>query len=326
MMRTAVYDGNGAEGRAESRAKRGPEGKIEQITKLALGCMRLDSVPQERAEELVRTALDLGVYTFDHADIYGGGKCESIFGTIMRRCAIDRDSVFIQTKCGIVPGEMFDFSKEHIVRSVEQSLQRLQVDYVDSLLLHRPDMLMEPEEVAAAFDTLHAAGKVRYFGVSNHTVWQIELLKKYVRQPLWANQVQFGPAHALLLCSDTEQNMTSDGAVNRGGGLLDYCRLNNMTMQAWSPFQFGLFEGVFLNDRTGAYRKLNAVLEQLGQKYSVTPMGIVTAWILRHPADWQVLSGTTNPSRLREMAAGTEICLSRRDWYAIYMAAGNPLP
>lgn len=297
-----------------------------QVPEIAIGCMRLHSVDKKQGTRLIRTALEAGVNFFDHADIYGKGECEQIFGEIVRSEQLPREELFIQTKCGIVPGEMFDFSREHIVKAVEGSLRRLRTDYVDALLLHRPDALVEPEEVAAAFDDLYTSGKVKSFGVSNHTVMQIELLKSCVRQPLAANQVQFGPAHTLLLNFGLEQNMTADGAVNRGGDLLEYCRLQHMTLQAWSPFQYGMFEGVFLSDRTGRFAVLNQTMEELADRYNVTPAGLTAAWILRHPAPWQMLAGTMSPDRLMEIIEGAKVKISRKDWYRVYMAAGNPLP
>lgn len=297
-----------------------------EVPRVVVGCMRINSVERAQAAKIIRTALDEGISFFDHADIYGKGECERIFGEIIKDEKIDRESLFIQTKCGIVPGQMFDFSKEHIVTSVEQSLKRFGTDYVDALLLHRPDALVEPEEVAAAFDELHKSGKVKSFGVSNHTVMQIRLLKQYVEMPICANQVQFGPAHSLLINFGMEQNMVSDGAVNRGGELIEYCRLNRITLQAWSPFQYGMFEGVFLKESGGRFDVLNSTMKDLADKYNVTVSGLTAAWILRHPASWQVLAGTMNPDRLREIAAGAGVCISRKDWYKIYMAAGNPLP
>ena len=219
---------------------------------------------------------------------------------------------------------MYDFSKEHIVESVNGSLKRLKTDYLDALLLHRPDALCEPEEVAAAFDELERSGKVRYFGVSNHTPMQIELLKKYVKQPVMANQMQFGAAHASMIRSGMEANMMSDGAVNRDGGIMDYCRVHDITMQAWSPFQYGMFEGVFLG--SDKFRALNDKIHEIAEKYGVTDTVIAVAWILRHPANMQVLSGTMTLSRFEDILKALDIRLTREEWYAVYLAAGNILP
>lgn len=296
----------------------------QKVPEIVVGCMRMDGVPCEQAAELIDKALEKGVNFFDHADIYGGGASEEVFARAFEMTGAKREDVFIQSKCGIVPGVMYDFSKEHIIRSVEGSLKRLGTDYLDALLLHRPDALMEPEEVAEAFDELEAAGEVRYFGVSNQTPVQMELLKKCVRQPLMANQLQFSVAHAGMVSEGFEMNMLSDGAVSRTGGVLEYCRLRDITIQAWSPFQYGMFEGVFLGSEK--FPELNRKIDELAEKYEVTGTTIATAWILRHPADIQVLAGTMKVSRFEEICRAAEISLTRQEWYELYMAAGNMLP
>ncbi|MCI8837146.1 MAG: aldo/keto reductase family oxidoreductase [Hungatella sp.] len=296
----------------------------QNVSAIAVGCMRINRVSLEQAAKLVDTAMEKGVNFFDHADIYGGGECETIFARARELCGRKREDMFIQSKCGIVPGRMYDFSKKHILESVDGSLKRLKTDYLDALLLHRPDALCEPEEVAEAFDHLKQSGKVRYFGVSNHTPFQIELLKKWVNQPIMANQMQFGPAHASMIRSGLEANMMSDGAVDRDGGVLDYCRLHDITIQAWSPFQYGMFEGVFLNSEK--YTALNETLRKLAKKYEVSDTVITVAWILRHPANMQVLSGTMTLSRFEDICRASDIGLTREEWYEIYLAAGNILP
>lgn len=296
----------------------------QMVPAIAVGCMRMNSVPVEQVAELIDTALEEGVNFFDHADIYGGGECEKVFAKALKMSGVKREDVFIQSKCGIVPGAMYDFSKEHIIKSVEDSLKRLDTDYLDALLLHRPDALCEPEEVAEAFELLESAGKVRYFGVSNHTPMQIELLKKCVKQPITANQMQFGAAHTLMIRSGMETNMLTDGAVDRDGGVLDYCRVHDITLQAWSPFQYGMFEGVFLNSKK--YQKLNDEIAKIAENYGVSSTTIAVAWILRHPAGMQVLSGTMQTSRFQDICRATDICLTREEWYRIYLAAGNILP
>lgn len=296
----------------------------QEVSAIAVGCMRMSRVPLKQVAELVDAAMERGVNFFDHADIYGRGECETIFAKAVNMSGQKREDMFIQSKCGIVPGKMYDFSKKHILESVEGSLKRLGTDYLDALLLHRPDTLCEPEEVAAAFDELECSGKVRFFGVSNHTPMQIELLKKCVKQPIMANQMQFGAAHASMIRSGMEANMMSDGAVNRDGGVLDYCRVHDITMQAWSPFQYGMFEGVFLgSEKFGA---LNDKIREIAEKYNVTDTTIAVAWILRHPANMQVLSGTMTLSRFEDICRASEICLTREEWYEIYLAAGNMLP
>lgn len=292
------------------------------VSSIVLGCMRITEAKDPVA--VIQTAVENGINFFDHADIYGQGKCEEIFAEAFAKTGYKREDMFIQSKCGIVPGEMYDFSKEHIITSVEKSLQRLQVDYLDALLLHRPDTLMEPEEVAAAFDQLESEGKVKYFGVSNQYSRQIELLQKYVRQPLVANQLQFGIMHTGMIDFGLHVNMTDPRSVDHDDGILEFSRLNDMTIQAWSPYQYGFFEGVFIgNDK---FPKLNEKLTEMAEKYHTTPTGIASAWILRHPANMQVIIGTMNLQRIEEIAKASDIVLSKEDWYSIYLAAGNNLP
>ncbi|GMC04363.1 aldo/keto reductase [Enterococcus thailandicus] len=292
------------------------------VSAVILGCMRINSAKDP--VKAIETAYDNGINFFDHADIYGNGECESIFADALAKTSLKREDLFIQTKCGIVPGVMFDFSKEHIIASVEGSLQRLKMDYVDALLLHRPDTLVEPDEVAAAFDELEKAGKVRYFGVSNQKPMQIELLKKSVRQPLVANQLQFGLKHSEMVDQGIHVNMTDSASIDHDGSVLDYSRLHDMTIQAWSPYQYGFFEGVFIGNEK--FPELNQKLNEMAEKYNTTPTGLASAWILRHPANMQVIAGTMNLSRIEEIAKASEIMLTREDWYDLYMAAGNILP
>lgn len=295
-----------------------------QVPAVVMGCMRLTELSVSEAAKMIDTAMESGVTFFDHADIYGKGVCEERFQDAVKETGIRREEMWIQSKCGIVPGVMFDFSKEHIIASVEGSLKRLGTEYLDSLLLHRPDTLMEPEEVAAAFDELHASGKVRYFGVSNQNPMQMELLKKYVNQPLMANQLQFGVAHSSMIQSGIEVNMMTPGSLNRDGSVLDYCRLHDVTIQAWSPFQYGMFEGVFLGSEK--FPELNQKIQEIAGKYGVSDTTIAAAWILRHPANMQVLSGTMNQKRFAQICQAADISLTREEWYSIYMAAGNILP
>lgn len=298
-----------------------------EASNVVLGLMRISSLSDEEIRTLVRTARDEGITMFDHADIYGDERhgCERRFGEAGAIPAAERDQVAIQSKVGIRPGS-FDFSREHILTTVDESLAALRTDYLDLLLLHRPDTLVEPEEVAAAFDELQAAGKVRAFGVSNHTPGQIELLKRWVKQPLAVNQVQLSITHAPVIAQGIAANMSGlDQSIDRDNGILDYARLNDITLQAWSPFQKGFFDGVFLGDRQH-YGELNDVLDELAAAYGVTPTGIATAWIARHPARMQVVLGTTNAGRVREAAAGSELPLTREEWYRLFRAAGYTLP
>ena len=291
---------------------------------IAVGCRGLNKLDGEGVRAFLSASLDAGLYFFDHADIYGGGECESLFGEAMARLGVARDAYVLQSKCGIVPGKMYDFSEEHILASVDGSLRRLRTDRLDFLLLHRPDALMRPEEVAAAFDKLAASGKVLRFGVSNMHPYQIELLQSCVRRPLCVNQLQFSPAHAGMITAGLEANMRTEGAASHDGYVLDYCRLHGIAIQAWSPLRYGLLEGVYLDDPR--FASLNACLARIAGERGVAKSAIVAAWILRHPAAMQVVTGTSNARRLLEMAEGAQIELSRAEWYEIYLSAGNRLP
>jgi len=291
---------------------------------MALGCMRLAGADRKQAAEFIDTALGLGLNFFDHADIYGGGKCETVFADLIREAGVSRDKLIIQSKCGIVPGKMFDFSKEHILNSVDKILTRLGTDYIDVLLLHRPDTLMEPDEVAEAFNILEDSGKVRHFGVSNQNPYQMQLLQKSLSMPLCANQLQFGIMHAPMVQAGINVNMYNDSAVNRDGGVLDFCRLNNITVQPWSPMQYGFFEGCFVDNEK--FPELNQTLAEIGEKYGVSKTTVSFAWILRHPAKMQPITGTTNLKRLQDCLDGVKVSLTREEWYEIYKAAGNVLP
>ncbi len=292
-------------------------------SEISLGCMRMADLSKADASKVINTALENGIDFFDHADIYGGGKSEEVFADAIDMNPAIREKMILQSKCGIRQG-FFDFSKEHIISSVEGSLKRLKTDYLDTLLLHRPDTLFEPEEVAAAFTELEKSGKVRHFGVSNQNPGQIELLKKYVDQDLIANQLQFSIMHTGMIDTGFNVNMTIDPSLDRDGGILEYSRLNNMTIQAWSPFQYGFFEGVFLdNDK---FPELNKVIDKIASDKAVTNSAIAVAWIQRHPANFQTVVGTMNPGRLADIAKASEVSLSREEWYEIYRAAGNQLP
>ncbi|MFD3261507.1 aldo/keto reductase family oxidoreductase [Paenibacillus lentus] len=294
-----------------------------EVPVIAVGCMRINSLGQAEAEKFVRTALEAGANFFDHADIYGGGQCEEIFADAIQMNDDVREKIILQSKCGIRQG-MFDFSKEHILNSVDGILKRLKTDYLDVLLLHRPDALVEPEEVAEAFDQLESSGKVRHFGVSNQNPMQIELLKKYVKQPLVANQLQLSITNATMISNGINVNMENAAAVNRDGSILDYCRLHDITIQPWSPFQYGFFEGVFLGSEK--FPELNRKIDEISAKYEVSNTTIAIAWLLRHPAKMQPVTGTMNLERIQDCSKAADITLTREEWYEIYRAAGNVLP
>ncbi|WP_277210065.1 aldo/keto reductase [Isoptericola croceus] len=298
------------------------------VPNVVLGLMRIQDKSDEEVRTLVRTARDAGIDFVDHADIYGAELhgCERRFAEAMNLSSSERAELTIQTKCGIVrDGPSFDFSYEHIIESVHGSLAALGTDYIDVLLLHRPDTLMEPEEVARAFDELASAGKVRAFGVSNHTPGQVDLLRRYVSQPLVANQLQLSITHANLIAQGVAANMGGlDQSVDRDGGLLEHCRLHDMTIQAWSPFQAGFFTGSFLG--SPEYPELNAVIDRLAATYDMPAIAVATAWITRHPAQMQVVLGTTTPERVAGAAQGSELPLTRAEWYEIFRAAGHTVP
>jgi len=292
-------------------------------SEIALGCMRISELSNQEISSLVNTALDEGINFFDHADIYGGGKSEEKFAEALSMNPALREKMILQTKCGIRQG-YFDFSKEHILEAVDGSLRRLRTDYVDVLLLHRPDALVEPEEVAEAFTILQNNGKVKHFGVSNQNPMQIELLRKFVKQEIIFNQLQFSITNTGVIDAGINVNMEIDASVDRDGSILDYCRLNDITIQPWSPFQYGFFEGVFLdNDK---FPELNQKINAIAAAKGVTNSAIAIAWILRHPARMQPIVGTTNPGRLRDICKASDVTLTRPEWYEIYTAAGNKLP
>ncbi len=290
---------------------------------ISLGCMRINKLEKPAIEKLIKTSLEVGIDFFEHADIYGGGKSEEVFSEAIGMNAKVRETMKLQTKCGIKKGQ-YDFSKEHILASVDGSLKRLKTDYVDALLLHRPDTLVEPEEVAAAFNKLKVSGKVRHFGVSNHNMMQIELLKKSVKEPLIINQLQLSVTNTGMIDSGLNVNMKNDFGINRDDSILEYSRLKDMTIQAWSPFQYGFFEGVFVG--SPKFPVLNAKLDELALAYGVTPSAIAIAWILRHPAKIQPILGTTDYKKVIDIAKATTVTLTRTQWYELYLAAGNKLP
>lgn len=292
-------------------------------SEISLGCMRIAELSKSEASMLISTALEEGINFFDHADIYAGGKSEEIFAQAIDMSPRIREKLIIQTKCGIRQG-YYDFSKEHILNSVDGSLKRLKTDYIDVLLLHRPDTLMEPEEVAEAFSILHKSGKVRYFGVSNQSSMQIELLSKYLNHKLIINQLQLSVTNTGMIDSGLNVNMKVNSSIDRDGSILEYCRLKDITIQAWSPFQFGFFEGVFLdNDK---FPELNEKINEIAAAKNVPNTAIAVAWILRHPAKIQPIVGTTNVKRLKDICKASEVVLTRQEWYEIYRAAGNKLP
>lgn len=290
---------------------------------LVLGCMRMHTLSTREATALVQTAVEKGVNHFDHADIYGDGRSEEVFGKVLEKHPGLREQLLIQSKCGIRKG-YYDSSREHLLTAVEATLQRLKTDYLDILLLHRPDTLMEPAEVAEAFAQLYESGKVRYFGVSNHHPLQIEMLHQVLEQPLILNQLQLSLATTGLLDAGLHVNMNQSAAINRDGYVLDYCRTKGMTLQAWSPLTISAEAGSFLEHEN--YVELNRLLERMAESKNTQPAAIALAWIMRHPAGIQPVVGTTRPERLEALSEAARITLNRQEWYALYLAAGNRLP
>ena len=298
----------------------------QNASAIILGCMRMPALSVEQAAAMIRTAAEEGVNFFDHATCYGGGEAETRFGDAFPLTGLKREDVYIQSKCGLYfDRKEFSWSKADILDSADGILRRLKTDYLDALLLHRPDLLFDPEEVAEAFDELHRAGKVRHFGVSNVTPGQLELLKKYVKQPLVFNQLQFSLEQSQLIDNGLYlNNLTTERSVVRDNGVLDYCRLHDITIQAWSPLQFGMFKGCFVDHPD--FPELNKVLGELGEKYGVSKTAVAIAWILRHPAKMQAIAGTMNPDHLRDICAAAGVTLTHREWYQLYLASGKFLP
>ena len=298
----------------------------KELSEIVLGMMRIKDKSVKEVEELVETALSVGINAFDLADIYGRGRCEELLGLVLKNRPDLREKMWIQSKCGIRIEEFtyFDFSKDYIIKSVDGILQRLKIDHLDSLLLHRPDALMESDQVAEAFDLLYKQGKVRNFGVSNQNPMMMEFLKKDVKQPLAVNQLQLSAAFTPGFESGFHVNMEDSQAAMRDGSIFEYCQLHDVVIQAWSVLQFGYFRGNFVGNEK--FQALNQVLERLAIKYGVTSSTIAISWILRYPAKMQAVVGTTNPKHLREVSQAAYFSLTRKEWYEIYLAAGNNLP
>lgn len=305
------------------------------VSAVALGIMRMATLDTKKAAKALIAAKEAGINFIDSADLYGNGKSEDVFNKAMKEAGLTRDDFYLQSKAGIVFdevrsngdlvfGKRYDFSKEHILTAVDGILKRFDTDYLDSFLLHRPDPLMEVDEVAEAFDKLQQSGKVRHFGVSNFNPQQVELLQSAVNQKLLANQVQFSVAHTGMIDFGMHVNRQDDGAINRDGGLIEYSRRKQMTLQAWSPLQYGMFAGTFIG--SPEFEPLNEKLQELADKYGVSKNAIAISWITRHPADMQVIIGTMTPKHITDSAAGADVVLTRQEWYDLYFAAGNDLP
>ena len=302
--------------------KNGPS----EVSRIILGCMRMPSLSVREAARQIEKAVESGINFFDHASYYGRGEAEERFGDALRETSIKREDLWIQTKCGLCfERNEFDWTRENILTSVDESLRRLKMDYLDVLLLHRPDLIYDPEEVAEAFELLEQSGKVRFFGVSNVPMMQLKVLKKFVKQPLSINQLQLSITASQLIDQTLYVNdLTTDLSLDRDNGLLDYCRLEDITIQAWSPLQFGKFEGCFVDHPD--FPELNQALSELSEKYKVSKTAVAIAWILRHPAKMQVIAGTMNPKHLEDYCEATKVELTHHEWYQLYLASGKKLP
>ena len=298
----------------------------QDASAIVLGCMRMPALSVEDAAGIIRTAAENGINFYDHATCYGNGEAETRFGDAFPLTGLKRGDVILQSKCGLhFDRREFDWSRDDILQSAEESLKRLKTEYLDVLLLHRPDLLYDPEEVAEAFDTLYTQGKVRFFGVSNVTPGQLELLKKYVKQPLVINQLQFSLDQTQLIDPALYlNNLTTDRSTDRDNGLLDYCRLHDITVQAWSPLQFGMFGGCFVDHPD--FPELNRALGEIGGKYGISKAAVAIAWILRHPARMQAIVGTMNPQHLKDLCTAGDVHLTHHEWYELYLASGKFLP
>lgn len=306
-----------------------------EAANVALGIMRMGTLPVEDCTKALLVAHEAGINFIDSADIYGRdpklgrGSSEIHFGQALKQSGLKRSDFFIQSKGGLYADETgqitrYDSSKKHLIKSVDGILQRMGIDYLDSFLIHRPDPLMEPDQIAAAFDELQQAGKVRHFGVSNFNPQQIELLQQVCSQHLLIDQLQFSIMHTGMIDFGLHTNMTDPASISHDGGLLEYLRCKHMTIQTWSPFQYGTFAGTFIDNEE--FHELNVVLKQLADKYHVSKNAIAVAWILRHPAKMQVLLGTMNPQHILDSAKGSDVTLTAQEWYDVYLAAGNTLP
>lgn len=292
-------------------------------SRIILGCMRIGKMTVEELEKLVLVAVENGIIFFDHADIYGNRQCEKLFGEVLSRNLGLREKIIIQTKCGICK-DYYDSSKEHIFKQVNKSLELLQTSYLDILLIHRPDALANYQEINEAFEELYASGKVREFGVSNMNCYQMALFQKYVKQPIKYNQVQLSIVHSHLISQGLFVNMSESEAIDHSSGIIEYCMLHEIKIQAWSVLMASWEDGSFIDNPK--YAELDIRLNDLATKYHVQKNAIAVSWILRHPAEIMPIIGTTKINRIREIVQAENVCLTRQEWYSLYLASGHDLP
>nr|WP_208607144.1 aldo/keto reductase [Paenibacillus typhae] len=311
-------------------------------SRIALGCMGLgggwDHEPLtaeniRQGHDAVEAALSIGINFFDHADIYTRGKAEKVFGQIFKDRPRLREEIIIQSKCGIrliEPGDTsntFDISGEHILRSVDGTLSRLGTEYLDILLLHRPDPLMDPEEIAEALRQLKKAGKVRHFGVSNMSASQIRLLQHYCDEPFIVNQLHMSLAQISWLDAMVSVNREPWKDITFPEGTVEYCRMENIQLQAWGPLAQGSFSGRSLEGQPENIVQTAALVSSLAEQKNTTPEAIVLSWLMTHPAAIQPVIGTVNPKRIAACAGADKVGLSRKEWYELYISSrGEKLP
>lgn len=293
-----------------------------RASEMALGCMRICRISYQDAEKLVMTAAEQGINYFDHADVYGFGASEEYFGRILKQHPGLRENIYLQSKCTLIRDSektlYLDTTKEHILKSVDDSLSRLQTDYLDTYMLHHPDTLMNPDEIAEAFHLLQASGKVRFFGVSNFKQMELEYLQSCLNQKLIVNQMQLSVAHTDLIDSSNSVKLNDADNVDHNGSVFTYMRMHQITLQAWSPFQVRFYGGVFMHD--DAYPMLNQVVNRMSAEKGVSPSAIAIAWILAHPTHIQPMIGTTKPERLCDICTASDVTLTRQEWYELYRA------
>ncbi len=313
-----------------------------EVSRIAYGCMGIggswDDSPLadetiSKAIDSVSAALEGGINFFDHANIYARGKSEIVFSKVLQELKGIRDKIIIQSKCGIrFPGDpnpespgRYDFSYKNIVESTNASLNRLGIEQLDILLLHRPDPLMQPEEVAKAFDELHKQGKVRYFGISNFNPGQMTLLQNSLDYPLVVNQIEISLLHHHVFNDGILANQLS-GKYAAATGIIDHCMLNNIQVQAWSPVALGkIFNPP--TDAESNVKKLSRKLIEYAEEKNTSVEAIALAWLLKHPAGIQPVIGTTKPERIINSCKADDIELTREEWYTLFtIARGNPVP
>lgn len=293
------------------------------MKKIALGCMRISDMSVEDLSNLITTAIENGITLFDHADIYGRRKSEELFGKVLKDNPNLRKQIKIQSKCGISKG-YYDLSKDYIINQVKESVRLLNCDYLDTLLLHRPDALVDYKEVNEAFKYLYDNGLVKSFGVSNMNPYQIQLYKKYVEFDITVNQIQFSLVHSYILNQGMFFNTSDNEAIDHSSGILEYCQLNDIQIQAWSSLMASWEDGTFIDNPK--YEKLNQKLQELADEYNVNKNAIAIAWILKHPANIVPIVGTTSIEHLKQICEAQNINISKKQWYDLYLAAGHCLP